>query len=77
MEIEAEKRRGSSGDGKAELVALLRQSLLEEQLHSANLKKKLQVVKKQNLSLTQQLRTETQQSQNQTQQPNNDSPSVS
>jgi hypothetical protein len=62
MEAEADKRRG--GDGRAELVALLRQTLLEEQLISADLKKKLQTAKKQNVALTQQ-------SQNETQTPNN------
>ena len=80
MEAEADKRRG--GDGRAELVALLRQTLLEEQLISADLKKKLQTVKKQNVALTQQSRNETtQQSQNETQTPKNgnqeQSPSVS
>jgi hypothetical protein len=70
MEAEADKRRG--GDGRAELVALLRQTLLEEQLISADLKKKLQTAKKQNVALTQQCGNETtQQSRNETQTPKN------
>lgn len=63
-DVEAEAtqlRRSSSGstrkaaDGRGDLVSLLQQALLEEQLLSSDLKKKLQSVKKQNLALSQQL----------------------
>ena len=60
LEAEVEKKRESNGGGgRAELVALLRQTLLEEQLLSADLRRKLQTAKKQNLALTQQVRNET------------------
>ena len=59
VEAEASKLRRSSSskstEGKDDLVSLLRQTLLEEQLLSSDLKRKLQSVKKQNLALSQQL----------------------
>ena len=60
-EVEAEAaqlRRSNSSkraEGKDDLVNLLRQTLLEEQLLSSDLKRKLQSVKKQNVALSQQL----------------------
>ena len=46
---------GKAVEGKGDLVALLRQTLLEEQLLTSDLKRKLQSTKKQNLALSQQL----------------------
>lgn len=59
VEAEAAKlRRSSSGkstEGRDDLVGLLRGALLEEQLLSSDLKRKLQAVKKQNVTLSHQL----------------------
>ena len=57
IERVCEKRRG---EGRAELVGLLKKALLEEQLVSSDMRKKLISLKKQNQSLTQQLRNGTQ-----------------
>ena len=58
-DVEAEivqlKRRSSNSEDRGHLVSLLRQALVEEQLLSSDLKRKLQLVKNQNLSLSQQL----------------------
>ena len=79
IERVCERRRG---EGRAELVGLLKKALLEEQLVSSDLRKKLISLKKQNQSLTtHQLRNETQQLRNGTQHLRNGtgdgSPSVS
>jgi hypothetical protein len=58
-DVEAEamqlRKTNSDAESRADLVGLLRQALVEEQLLSSDLKQKLQSVKKQNLSLSQQL----------------------
>lgn len=54
--MEKRKRRSNGEDGRVELIALLRQTLLEEQLLTSDLKRKLQSAKKENMTLIQQLK---------------------
>ena len=58
LESDVERRKSSCDstiEGRGQLINLLKQTVLEEQLLSTDLKRKLQLLKKENTSLTHQL----------------------